>query len=141
MKDSRIAFFLRTALDLSSQSKCERLKVGAIITSADGEHVFALGYNGRAKGSSSPCRGKLYEGNCGCVHAESNAISKNHGHRLEQKVVFCTHLPCELCAIQLINLTGIQSIFYISEYRISEGRTLLSEANISLVQFPMEDLK
>ena len=126
---------------MSLRSKCERLSVGCVIASEDGSEVFSVGYNGGPKGSLRGCRGKdSPAGACGCVHAESNAIAKCRASRGERKVVYVTHMPCELCATLLVNMGGVIRVTWANDYRLRDGESILSEAGIIATKVSKEDL-
>lgn len=119
------------AVSVSKRSTCSRLQVGCVITSPDHAHILAYGYNGGAKGLTNACKSDK-PGKCGHLHAEINACIKAPAD--VPKVVYLTHAPCELCAISLINLGGVKSVEYISDFRSSVGLDLLEEAKIPVLQ-------
>lgn len=112
--------YMRLAGMMSERSTCRRLNVGCVVTSEDFRQVLAVGYNGGASGLKNDCDrvGEAAVGNCGCIHAEQNAVINCHTPRSEGKIVFCTHLPCETCAKFLINLGGVRSVYYLNDYRL-----------------------
>jgi deoxycytidylate deaminase len=73
-----------------------------------------------------------------CMHAEENAIINCRVGRSEAKVVFCTNLPCPMCAKRLINLGGVKHVFYLYDYRNREGLDFLTMANIQYGQLTLE---
>ncbi len=88
---------------VSEASPCNRAAVGCVLTTLDLQ-VISYGYNGVAKGLPNRClrHGTEAVGNCGCVHAEQNAIAKA-GKPNEPKIAFITMPPCERCASLLVN--------------------------------------
>lgn len=126
--------YMRLASMMAERSTCRRMSVGCAIVTPDFRQVLAVGYNGSAAGGKNDCdrHGAEAVGNCGCIHAEQNAVINCSAKRSEGKVVFCTHLPCVTCAKFLINLGGVQSIYYLNDYRIKDSLVLLHEAKISL---------
>jgi dCMP deaminase len=133
--DKRPSFeriFLDFALALAKRSTCERMKVGAVITSEDFRRVYAFGYNGNASGLHNGCdrHGEEAVGNCGCLHAEENAVINCDVPRALPKIVFCTHLPCVMCAKRIINLGGVKTVFYASDYRIKASVEMLQQVGI-----------
>ena len=46
--------------------------------------------------------------------------------------MFVTHLPCVMCAKRLLNLGGVQRIYYSQEYRIAAARELLEQNGIQV---------
>lgn len=91
--------YLRLAVMMSERSTCERMRVGAVITSIDSRYVYAIGYNGSAAGDKNGCdrHGQDAVGSCGCIHAEANAVVNCRASREAAKIVFCSHLPCVSC--------------------------------------------
>jgi len=49
--------------------------------------------------------------------------------------LFCTNLPCSICAKLLIN-AGVKKIYYKSGYADEISEEMLSEANIEVIQVP-----
>lgn len=118
--------YMDLALSLSKRSTCARLSVGAVITSPDFRKVYAVGYNGNVAGGKNDCdrHGEAAVGNCGCLHAEENAVINCDTARHHEKIVFCTHLPCIMCAKRLINLGGVKKVFYQADYRLKDSLEL-----------------
>ena len=112
---------------VAARSTCIRLQVGSVVTSGDFTRVLAIGYNGNAKGLANSCD-RQEPGNCGCIHSEINALLKLD-YTEPQKIMFVTDSPCEACAKAIIN-AGVQSVYYIREYRKTDGVDLLRRAGI-----------
>lgn len=138
--------FMRLAQSLSERSTCLRgTKVGCVIVSTDHRQVYAIGYNGNATGLANHCdrTGVEAVGNCGCLHAEENAVISCDVPRATPKVVFCTHLPCVACAKRLIQLGGVKEVVYETEYRKLDAKELLISVGIevsTLIQARIDDL-
>lgn len=126
---------MNLARGMAQRSTCQRLQVGCVIASLDYRHVYGLGYNGAASQLANRCA-REEPGNCGCVHAECNAIINCTARRGEPKVVITTHLPCEACAQMIINLGSVQRVVYRADYRIKRGLELLDQASIQYVHRP-----
>lgn len=120
---------MRMALLLRSRSTCARLQVGCVIASADFRKVLSVGYNGNASGLPNKCDGDE-PGKCGCLHGEENAVINCDSPRHWPKIVFCTNLPCPMCAKRLINLGGVEKVYYHDDYRIQVGLDVLEQAGI-----------
>lgn len=130
--------FMRLAHELSGRSTCQRLQVGCVIVSSDWRHIYGLGYNGGASGDDNKrCTGE--EGNCGCLHAEDNAVTNCNAHRSMPKVVLCTNMPCGQCARRFVNLGGVHVVYYRLPYRNDEAVRVLANAGIKCVQLKEED--
>lgn len=128
--------YMRLALSMAERSTCERLNVGCAIVSSDYRQVLAIGYNGSAAGGPNDCdrHGEEAVGNCGCIHAEMNAVINCRAERTVQKIVYCTHLPCVMCSKFLINLGGVDRVFYHQDYRNRESLEWLERASIRAAQ-------
>ena len=138
---ARVSFhqiYMELALSLSGRSTCARLSVGAAITSPDFRTVYAVGYNGNVAGGVNDCdrHGEEAVGNCGCIHAEQNAVINCDTARHHEKIVFCTHLPCVQCAKFLINLGGVKQVFYKHDYRLKDSLKLFDVHHILTGHLP-----
>jgi dCMP deaminase len=101
--------YMRMAEELAKRSTCARLQVGSVITTADLTQVLGIGYNGNAKGLPNRCD-TTQPGNCGCLHAETNAVIKA-GAQLPGKVMFISASPCVMCAKMIIN-ANVGRVYY-----------------------------
>ncbi len=132
------AYFMSTALLISTRSSCERLHVGCVIVS--GEHqknrIIAAGYNGFLPGA--PHASYVRDGHeQATVHAEQNAISDaaRRGVSLEGAIVYVTHFPCMNCA-KILAAAGICAIKYRRDYCNDDlVKELLSSSDVSIEQF------
>jgi dCMP deaminase len=121
--------YMDFAAGIARRSTCARAQVGAVLTSSDFRRVFSVGYNGNASGLPNGCESHE-PGQCGCLHAEANAIINCTVSRAEDKILFCTHLPCPMCAKMLINLGGVRTVVYRNDYRVTRGKEFLQKAGI-----------
>ena len=128
--------YMRLAQAMSERSTCARLQVGCVIASDDFRRVYAVGYNGGAAGAKNGCdvTGPEAVGLCGCIHAESNAIINCSADREKNKIVYCTDLPCLMCAKMLVNLGGVKTVYFGRTYRKLEGQALLQSLGIYVEQ-------
>lgn len=124
--------YMNLAHTISKRSTCKRLQVGCVLTSVDYRKVLSLGYNGNATGLDHDECDELAVGNCGCLHGESNAIINCDVPRYVPKIVFVTHLPCLMCAKQIVNLGNVQKVYYASEYRTDHSKEIFSKTNIPI---------
>ena len=142
MSDStRISFeeiYMKLATDLAKRSTCKRLKVGCVVVSEDYTRVFGIGYNGNAKGLPNSCESEE-PGNCGCLHAEDNALLKTNEGPEQPKVIFVTHQPCHYCAKRMVNKGGVKKVFYSEPYRLTRGLEILKEAGIQVIQLNIQN--
>lgn len=122
-RPSRDETFMVMAYALAQRSTCRRAKVGALVTDADGLQVLGIGYNGVPHGwANDSCTG--VPGQCGCVHAELNALLKAPG-TLPGKVLYTTTAPCEHCARAILN-SGVTRVAFSRTYRSDAGLHLLT---------------
>lgn len=132
--------YLELADTLSKRSTCKRLQVGTVITSTDYRKVLSVGYNGNATGLPNTCD-RNEPGNCGCLHSEENAIINCDAPRSIKKIVFVSHLPCNMCAKRLINLGNVVKVIYRVDYRLRESIITLTKANIEIYQLQDDHMK
>jgi dCMP deaminase len=123
--------YMRMAHEFARRSTCKRLQVGTVITSVDFRKVLAVGYNGNASGLTNTCD-REDPGNCGCLHSEENAVINCDASREMPKLVFCTHLPCAMCAKRLINLGNVRTVYYAMDYRKRDAIDLFARAGINI---------
>jgi dCMP deaminase len=109
-----------------------------VIASSDYRRILAVGYNGNATGLPNTCD-RDEPGNCGCLHSEENAVINCTEPRETRKIVLVTHLPCVLCAKRLLNLGGVEKVFYAREYRDAASLEILRGAGIEVVHLPVKD--
>ena len=114
-------------------SHARRLHVGAVIVKDD--TVISYGYNGMPAGWDNDCEDVTEDGSLRTkpevLHAESNAIAKlarGHNSGLGASL-FVTHAPCLDCA-KLIYQSGIERVFYRTDYRDSSGVEFLTKSSI-----------
>ena len=133
-------YFLKIAEYVSTRSTCLRRKVGAVLVRD--KQILSTGYNGaprgvanctdvgclrEALGVSSGERHELCRG----LHAEMNAIIQAaiHGVCTEKSTLYCTTMPCSLCAKMLVN-AGVVQIVASSGYPDELSGELLHEAGV-----------
>lgn len=111
MKETYIArAYLCMVNQLKLTSKCDRAGHACVLTTLDLHNVIAIGYNGPASGLPNKCERPDEPGNCGCIHAEANAVAKAGDPKLP-KAAFITGHPCENCA-KLLMQTNVQLVIY-----------------------------
>jgi len=139
------SYFMDIAELVSKRSTCTRRAVGAVIVKD--KRMLATGYNGAPSGikhcSETGClrekldvpSGERHE-LCRGIHAEQNAIIQSafYGVSINGAMLFCTHLPCSICAKMIIN-AGINKIYYSSGYADELSKDMLDEASIDVIKF------
>jgi dCMP deaminase len=135
-------YFLELAELISKRSTCMRRRVGAVIVKD--RHILSTGYNGAPKDirhcdltgclrdSMNIPSGQRHE-LCRGLHAEQNSIIQAalHGVSLEGSTLYCTNLPCSICAKMIIN-AGIKDIVSRRGYPDEMSRAFLKEAAIKI---------
>lgn len=123
--------FMEMADAASNRSTCRRNKVGVVITDLAGTSVVSIGYNGNARGLPNDCD-RDTPGDCGCIHAEVNALIKAPFHQ-GPLVLYSTLSPCPDCAKLIIN-SAVRHVVYRDMYRDSTGIYYLTVGHITTVQ-------
>jgi dCMP deaminase len=137
-------YFMDMAKLASRRSSCLRRAVGAVLVKD--RRVLTTGYNGVPSGVThcevTGClREKLNVPSgerhelCRGLHAEQNAIIQAafHGVSIREAVLYCTTLPCIICAKMLIN-AGVRRIVYLDGYADSLTEEMLGEVGMELVR-------
>lgn len=137
-------YFMEMARLASLRSSCLRRAVGAVLVRD--KRLLATGYNGVPSGvthcEETGClREKLNVPSgerhelCRGLHAEQNAIIQAalHGVSTKGAVLYCTNLPCIICAKMLIN-SGVRMVYYLDGYCDSLTEQMLSEVGLGLVR-------
>ena len=130
VRDKFVAFAGFTQ-SLAGLSQCQRLRVGCTVVRPDLSEVVAIGYNGPPVGlPNDGCRSA--EGNCGCVHAEANALLKLKVGT-PGLVMITTDSPCEHCAGLILNAGGrVRAVAYARAYRDPAGLSRLVEGGVTV---------
>ena len=128
MKEKFKRFYMKTAINTSELSYCERAKVGAIIVKDDS--IIAYGYNGTPSGDENVCEINN-KTKPEVIHAELNAIAKvaRSNNSCYGAAMFITHSPCMECT-KLILQSGIVGVYYQNDYKDPSGLNLLKHHNV-----------
>ncbi len=135
-------YFMDIAFLVAKRSTCRRRAVGSVIVK--NRRILSTGYNGAPSGIRHCIEvgclreelkvpsGQCHE-LCRGIHAEQNAIIQAafHGASIKDSTLFCTNLPCSICAKMIIN-AGITRIYYHSGYADKMSEEMLKEANIQV---------
>ncbi|MBN1355896.1 cytidine/deoxycytidylate deaminase family protein [bacterium] len=139
-------YFMEIVYLIAKRSTCLRRKVGAVIVKDN--RILATGYNGVPAGirHCDECGGCLRSrlnvpsGErhelCRGLHAEQNAIIQAafHGTSVKGSTLYCTTMPCIVCAKMIIN-AGIQKIIYAELYDDPLALEMLNESGIRMERF------
>ena len=142
MKEKFKQAYMQTAKTFAELSHARRLKVGAIIVKDD--RIVSIGYNGMPAGWDNNCEHEMkwpngeirfLETKEEVLHAETNAIAKlaRSNESGEGASLFVTHSPCIQCA-KLIYQSGINTVYYGTQYRDDKGLKFLEQSNINVFQ-------
>jgi len=142
-------YFMGIAEMVASRSTCLRRQVGAV--AVRDKRILATGYNGAPSGlkhclevgclrqENSIPSGERHE-LCRALHAEQNVIiqAAYHGLSIAGSTLYCTNLPCVICAKMIIN-SGVRRIVFASGYPDELSRAMLDEAGVELVRFGRQE--
>jgi len=137
-------YFMDITLLVAKRSTCRRRAVGAVVVKD--KRILTTGYNGAPSGIKHCLEigclredlniesGQRHE-LCRGIHAEQNAIIQAafHGVSIRGATLFCTNLPCSICAKMIIN-AGIRKIFYRSGYADPMSNEMFGEAGIEVIE-------
>lgn len=139
------SYFMEIATLVSKRATCLRRQVGAVIVKD--RNILSTGYNGAPSGIThceiTGClREKLNVPSgerhelCRGLHAEQNAIiqAAYHGVSIKDSTLYCTNLPCSICAKMIIN-AGIRKIIYKDGYLDQLAGEMIKESGISIERF------
>jgi dCMP deaminase len=138
-------YFMEITHLVAKRSTCLRRQVGAVVVKD--KNVLATGYNGAPSGVAhcldvGCLREKLHIPSgerhelCRGLHAEQNAIiqAAKHGVSIEGAVLYCTTMPCIICAKMLIN-AGIRRIVYEQGYPDTLAEEMITESGMKVEKF------
>jgi dCMP deaminase len=138
------AYFMDITALVAKRSTCLRRSVGAIIVKD--KRILSTGYNGAPSGvrhcleigclreKMKVASGERHE-LCRGIHAEQNAIIQAafHGVSIRGASLYCTNLPCSICAKMIIN-AGIKKIYYLDGYPDGISSEMLGEAGVEVLK-------
>lgn len=138
-------YFIDITRLVATRSTCLRRGVGALLVKE--RNILATGYNGAPSGishcSETGCireqmsvpSGERHE-LCRGLHAEQNAIiqAARHGVNIDGATLYCTTMPCVICAKMLIN-AGIRRVVFYEGYTDDLARAMIAESGIEVVHF------
>ena len=128
----KLKTFIKIGKALESLSTCKRLQVGCIIFPVDCSAIYSIGYNGPSKlRNNDSCTSE--QGNCGCVHAEINALVKFNNDFVKSSLLYTTKSPCIDCARLILNCTSIKGVIWSEEYRSLEGVHQLKDVGLDVI--------
>lgn len=137
-------YFMDITNLVAKRSTCRRRSVGAVLVKD--KRILATGYNGAPSGMPhcldigclreelGVASGERHE-LCRGIHAEQNAIIQAalHGVSIRGATLFCTTLPCLICAKMVIN-AGIRTIYYQVGYADPLSEDMLKAAGVKTVR-------
>ena len=131
--------YLKMATEWAKLSYCKRKKVGAIIVKD--RTIISDGYNGTPSGFDNCCEDENGDTHWYVLHAEANAILKLASSTQSAKgaTLYITLSPCKECS-KLIVQSGITKVYYINEYKDSEGVRLMKDNGIEVQRVTEEEI-
>lgn len=126
--------YLSIAKLVAQRSKCNRMKVGAIVVH-DGD-IVSTGYNGTPYNHPNACEcSRTGETLDTVVHAEMNAIIRaaRSTRSCDGATLYITLSPCVRCASAIVQ-SGIKRVVYLEKYRHGDGTDLLLQHGIPTTQ-------
>lgn len=130
----KVMAFFKILHTLKQLSCCKVNQHAAIIIPRDFSSILAIGYNGPARGIDNDSCTTKDNSECGCVHAEANALIKL---QTDQKnlIMLCTKSPCLYCTKLIINSGRIKIVAYGEAWsKITTSEMLFNEVGIISVQ-------
>mgnify|MGYP001826759797 FL=1 len=138
-------YFMNITSLVAQRSTCTRRAVGAIMVKD--KRILTTGYNGAPSGirhclevgclreTMNVPSGERHE-LCRGIHAEQNAIiqAAYHGVSVKEAVLYCTNLPCSICAKMIIN-AGINNICYQTGYADVMSEEMFEEAGVEVIKY------
>jgi dCMP deaminase len=133
---------------VAKRSTCLRRRVGAVLVRDF--RIVATGYNGAPAGVKhcleTGClreqldipSGQRHE-LCRALHAEQNVLiqAARHGISVSDSILYCTNMPCIICAKMIIN-AGIKKVIYSEEYDDTMTVEMMKEAGVELCKINFE---
>jgi len=125
--------YLEMAKVWSSNSYCERMKVGSLIIKD--KSIISDGYNGSPTGFANVCEDENNNTLPYVLHAEANAITKlaKSTQSSDGATLYVTVSPCYECS-KLIIQSGIKRVVFKELYRKLESLKFLYESGIEIVR-------
>lgn len=138
-------YFMQIADLISTRATCVKRKVGAIIVKE--KQILATGYNGAPKNhphcSATGCLRKQLQLPSGAnhelcrgLHAEQNAIiqAASCGVSIKGALLYCTFLPCVICAKMILN-AGIKKVIFSGYYPDDLSVQMFADSKVELTLF------
>jgi len=134
------SYFAEIVNAVSSKSKNNKVKIGAIIVNDDNV-LLSSGYNSFVRNCNDDPRKLIHEKDIYIEHAEKNAIfnAAREGIRLKDTTMYCTWYPCIECAKAIIQV-GIKHVVSLTEIEdcpikwetsLIRGKQLLTECKVT----------
>jgi dCMP deaminase len=138
----KLRVFVELGEALARLSTCKRVQVGAVVFSIDCRVVHGIGYNGPAAGlPNDSCT--AVRGDCGCVHAEANALIKLQlsGTLTRPCLLYVTKRPCQQCAGLIVNSGIVRGVIYRDSSHDPRGLEMLDAAKPSILHVRQDGLQ
>lgn len=134
---------MNEALEVSTRSKDEQTKVGAILIDKEDYDTVTTGYNGFCRDVKDELLPKTRPDKYPyMIHAEENIITHcaKKGKSTTNSFLICTLSPCVKC-LRLCWQSGIDTIIFLDKYRDFEQCTNMLDLNVDLEYIFTKDHK
>lgn len=134
---------MKAAEVYSQLSSARRLQVGCVVVKDN--TIIGIGYNGMPSGWDNNCEDeiiieedekfiKALKTKPEVLHAETNALAKiaKSTNSSDGASMFITHAPCLDCA-KLVYQSGINSVYYRTSYKNTDGIDFLNKCNVEVI--------
>lgn len=134
MKEKHITAYIECAEAFAKCSVGERLKVGAVIVKNN--RIISCGYNALPEHLHGPLEDETGLTRPEVRHAEKNALMGlvKSSESAVGSTLFCTHSCCKFCAIDIVD-AGIDTVYYLHEYRSTEGIDYLRKNGVKVFKY------
>lgn len=133
MKDKHIIAYMECAEAFAKCSVGVRLKVGSVIVKNN--RIISCGYNALPAHIDGPLEDEHGVTKPEVRHSEKNALMGliRSPESAQGAIMFCTHSPCKLCAVDIVD-SGIEKLYFKHEYRDSSGLAYLEKNGVKVIK-------
>jgi deoxycytidylate deaminase len=129
---TKLQTFMRFTHEIALLSTCKRAQCGCTVFTSDMGHVLSIGYNGPAAGlDNDSCSEQPKQ--CGCAHAEANALVKLNSQVRGDLIMHTTTAPCPYCAPLIVNSRAIRVVIYSRGYSDNIGLLIIKNAGLNVL--------
>eukprot|EP01102_Stenamoeba_stenopodia_P019906 TRINITY_DN7614_c0_g1_i1.p1 TRINITY_DN7614_c0_g1~~TRINITY_DN7614_c0_g1_i1.p1 ORF type:complete len:559 (-),score=104.12 TRINITY_DN7614_c0_g1_i1:61-1737(-) len=118
---SRHEFFMGVAEVMRHRSKDKAFKVGCCVVDVATRKILGLGYNGFLAGIENDEKRWVEDKDNYLQHAEVNGITFSNTDDLSDSIMYVTCLPCNDCALKIIQKRVRMVVFNITQLKYFEA--------------------